>query len=162
MKGALGLLCKGQTEITVVDYFDENLPELRIPLDPAKTPQGNMDDYFSKHKKFLTARKEIMPRIELIQRELREMEDELDAITQGKWQPPQPMLRVSIKGVKTRLPSPMSTVRPLRKTALPEVAMASTRAAKSSQVSGVRSLVEYVAAPGMAMTLDPVADGIGQ
>ena len=91
LKGALGLLCKGQTEMTVVDYFDENLPELRIPLDPAKTPQGNMDDYFSKHKKFLTARKEIMPRIESIQRELREMEDELDAITQGKWQPRRPM-----------------------------------------------------------------------
>ncbi len=91
LKGTLGLLCKGQTEITVVDYFDDNLPELRIPLDPAKTPQGNMDDYFAKHKKFLTARKEIVPRIELIQRELRGMENELDAITQGNWQPRQPM-----------------------------------------------------------------------
>jgi predicted ribosome quality control (RQC) complex YloA/Tae2 family protein len=85
LKSTLGRLRKGQTDTTVVDYFDETLPELTIPLDPAKAPQANMDDYFAKHRKFLTARKEIVPRIESIQHAIREAESELEQIKQGSW-----------------------------------------------------------------------------
>ncbi|WP_447602062.1 Rqc2 family fibronectin-binding protein [Nitrospira sp. Nam80] len=85
LKSVLGRLHKGQTRTTVVDYFDETLPELSIPLDPAKTPQANMDDYFAKHRKFLTARKAIVPRIESIQHALHEAEGELEQIRQGSW-----------------------------------------------------------------------------
>lgn len=107
LKGALGRLHKGQTAITLVDYFDEQLPELTIPLDPAKTPQGNMDDYFIKHKKFLTARKEIVPRIESIEREVRHLEEELEEIKQGKWQPNGPTPSGKSGGLsKQRLPEP--------------------------------------------------------
>jgi predicted ribosome quality control (RQC) complex YloA/Tae2 family protein len=70
-----------------VDYFDETLAELSIPLDPAKTPQANMDDYFAKHRKFLTARKEIVPRIESFHQATGEAEKELDEIKQGSWTP---------------------------------------------------------------------------
>lgn len=87
LKGALGRLHKGQTAITLVDYFDEGMPEMTIPLNPAKTPRGNMDDYFAKHKKFLGARKELVPRIESIERNIRSLEQELDDIAQGTWQP---------------------------------------------------------------------------
>src|SRR5439155_411526 len=44
IKANLGTIRKGQTDVTLVDYFDEELPSLTIPLDQAKTPQGNMDD----------------------------------------------------------------------------------------------------------------------
>jgi predicted ribosome quality control (RQC) complex YloA/Tae2 family protein len=87
LKGVLGRLHKGQAAVTLVDYFDEQLPELVIPLDPAKSPRGNMDDYFAKHRKFLTAQREILPRIESIRREVRQLEKELEDIRQGRWQP---------------------------------------------------------------------------
>jgi len=94
LKSALGGLKKGQRSITLVDYFDQQLPELTIPLDPAKTPQGNMDDYFAKHKKFLRAKEELIPRIESIRGEVRTLEQELHDIEQGAWQPTPPALPV--------------------------------------------------------------------
>src|SRR5262245_28222795 len=93
IKANLGTIRKGQTDVTVVDYFDETLPNLTIPLDPTKTPQGNMDDYFRKHRKHLAAERELRPRIEEGQKELAALRQEMTAIEQGIWQPldtPQP------------------------------------------------------------------------
>jgi predicted ribosome quality control (RQC) complex YloA/Tae2 family protein len=72
-----------------VDYFDEELPKLTIPLDQTKTPQGNMDDYFRKHRKHLAAERELHPRIEKEQKEMETQQRELTAIEQGTWQPPE-------------------------------------------------------------------------
>ena len=88
IKANLATIHKGQTDVAVVDYFDEKLPNLTIPLDQAKTPQGNMDDYFRKHRKHLTAERELHPRIEEGQKELETLQQELTAIEQGTWQPP--------------------------------------------------------------------------
>ena len=87
IKASLGTIRKGQTEIAVVDYFDEELPNLTIPLDQAKTPQGNMDDYFRKHRKHLAAQRELHPRITGGEQELKALQGELTAIEQGTWQP---------------------------------------------------------------------------
>jgi len=88
LKANLGAIRKGQTDITVVDYFDEELPSLTIPLDQAKTPRGNMDEYFRKHRKYLVAERELRPRIGEGLRELDAQQGELTAIEQGTWQPP--------------------------------------------------------------------------
>ena len=88
IKANIGTIRKGQTNTTVVDYFDETLSNLTIPLDPTKTPQGNMDDYFRKHRKYLTAERELHPRIEEGQKELEALRQEMTAIEQGTWQPP--------------------------------------------------------------------------
>ena len=88
IKANLGTIRKGQTDVTVVDYFDEELPKLTIPLDQTKTPQGNMDDYFRKHRKHLAAERELHPRIEKEQKEMETQQRELTAIEQGTWQPP--------------------------------------------------------------------------
>jgi predicted ribosome quality control (RQC) complex YloA/Tae2 family protein len=90
LKANLGRIKKGQERITVVDYFDPAQPELVIPLDPSKTPQGNMDEYFKKHRKFLAAGREIVPRIEDIERELETLRKEQQAIQEGFWAPPEP------------------------------------------------------------------------
>jgi len=90
LKANLGRIKKGQELITVVDYFDQAQPELVIPLDPSKTPHGNMDDYFKKHRKFLTAGQEITPRIEDIERELAALRKEQLAIQEGRWVPAEP------------------------------------------------------------------------
>ena len=70
-----------------MDYFDERLPELTIPLDPAKTPRANMDDYFSKYRKYLTAQKEIIPRMDALRQDIRHLQAELGSIERGTWQP---------------------------------------------------------------------------
>ncbi len=87
LKSNLGLMAKGRDQVTVVDYFDQAMPELTIPLDPSKSPQGNMDDYFKKHRKYLAADKEIKPRLEAAERELEALRQERAAIEQGTWQP---------------------------------------------------------------------------
>ena len=88
IKANLATIRKGQTDVAVVDYFDEELPNLTIPLDPTKTPQGNMDDHFRKHRKHLAAERELHPRIEEGQKELETLRQEMTAIEQGTWQPP--------------------------------------------------------------------------
>jgi len=88
IKANLGTIRKGQADVTLVDYFDEELPNLTIPLDQTKTPQGNMDDYFRKHRKHLAAERELRPRIGEGQKELETLHRELTAIKQGAWQPP--------------------------------------------------------------------------
>ncbi len=88
IKANLTAIRKGQTDVTLVDYFDEELPNLTIPLDQTKTSRGNMDDYFRKHRKHLAAKRELHPRIEVGQKELETLQRELTAIEQGTWQPP--------------------------------------------------------------------------
>lgn len=90
LKANLGTMRKGHERVTVVDYFDPAQPELVIPLDPSKTPQGNMDDYFKKHRKFLAAGQEIRPRIETLEGELAALRKEQKAIQEGSWAPPDP------------------------------------------------------------------------
>jgi predicted ribosome quality control (RQC) complex YloA/Tae2 family protein len=97
IKANLRTIRKGQIDVTLVDYFDEGLPNLTIPLDQTKTPQGNMDDYFRKHRKHLAAERELHPRIEEGRRELETLQRELTAIEQGTWKPPDrsyPTIRV--------------------------------------------------------------------
>ena len=98
IKANLGTIRKGQTDVTVVDYFDETLPNLTIPLDPTKSAQGNMDDYFRKHRKHLTTARELRPRIEEGQKELEILRQEMTTIEQGTWQPPdKPHLTMRIR-----------------------------------------------------------------
>lgn len=88
LKANLGGIARGQDQVTVVDYFDPVLPELVIPLDPAKSAQGNMDDYFKKHRKHLTAEREVRPRLQQAEQELRALRAERRAIELGTWEPP--------------------------------------------------------------------------
>ncbi|MEW6542285.1 MAG: NFACT family protein [Nitrospirota bacterium] len=90
LKANLGRIKKGQEQIAVVDYFDPALPELVIPLDPAKGPQGNMDDCFRKHRKHLSAQQEIRPRLEAAERELERVRAEMAALQREEWTPSPP------------------------------------------------------------------------
>lgn len=89
LKANLPLMKKGQDQVLVVDYFDPALPELTIPLDPAKSPQGNMEDYFKKHRKYLAAEREIRPRLYAAEKELEGLRAELRALEAGTWEPAQ-------------------------------------------------------------------------
>jgi len=80
LKSRLGDIPKGAASITVTDYFDPALPELVLPLDPAKSPKGNMEDYFKKYRKFLGAEKEIRPRLLTAQAEAAALRESLAAL----------------------------------------------------------------------------------
>jgi predicted ribosome quality control (RQC) complex YloA/Tae2 family protein len=80
LKSHLGEIGKGATSITVPDYFDPALPELALPLDPAKSPHGNLDDYFRKYKKYQNAQKAIRPRLQAAQAEAATLRERLVAL----------------------------------------------------------------------------------
>ena len=89
LKGELGKIKKGQTQITVIDYYDEHLPELTLPLDPTKDPAWNLNDYFRKHRKFTGAEREVRPRLEHAQGELTKLTEKLQAAERGEMTPPE-------------------------------------------------------------------------
>jgi predicted ribosome quality control (RQC) complex YloA/Tae2 family protein len=88
LKANLTNIKKGQEQATVVDYYDPTLPELVLPLDPSKGPQGNMHEYFRKHRKYLAAEREIRPRLEAAEHEVALLKKELAALQSDNWAPP--------------------------------------------------------------------------
>ncbi len=80
LKSHLGEIGKGATATTVPDYFDPALPDLVLPLDPAKSPQGNLDDYFRKYKKYQNAQKAIRPRLQAAQAEAATLRERLASL----------------------------------------------------------------------------------
>src|SRR5437667_6154463 len=84
LKPHLGEIPKGATSIEVPDYFDPALPDIVLPLDPAKSPQGNLDDYFRKYKKYQNAQKAIRPRLKAAQAEAVALRERLAALDRGE------------------------------------------------------------------------------
>src|SRR5438445_10154115 len=84
LKSHLGEISKGAASITVPDYFDPALPEIVLPLDPAKSPQGNLDDYFRKYKKYQNAQKTIRPRLVAAQAEAAALRERLAVLDRGE------------------------------------------------------------------------------
>jgi predicted ribosome quality control (RQC) complex YloA/Tae2 family protein len=87
LKANLGRVQKGHTTITVVDYYDPTMPELALPLDPAKSPQANLAEYFTKHRRFQSAEDTIRPRLAAAEQGLRTMQEERLAIQRGDIEP---------------------------------------------------------------------------
>lgn len=90
IKANLGSIKTGMNCITLVDYYDDALPEVTLPLDNTKSGQGNMDDYFKKHRKHLAAERELKPRIAQAERDLDALRQEMTSIEQGMWTEPLP------------------------------------------------------------------------
>ena len=87
LKTNFHLIHKGQDRIAVVDYFDQALPELSIPLDQSKSPQSNMESYFKKYRKYIVSQRELIPRIDAEALQADAFRAELAAIERGEWQP---------------------------------------------------------------------------
>ncbi len=89
LKGQLNQIKRGQPHITLIDYYDEQLPELTLPLDPSKDPTWNLNDYFRKHRKYTGAEREVRPRLEQAQAELAKLTDEFQAAERGEMKQPE-------------------------------------------------------------------------
>lgn len=84
LKHYLSKVRRGQNSITVINYFDESLSEVILPLDPEKDAQGNLKSYFNKFQKYIGAQREIRPRLEKAKNELAELRRSLALIEQGR------------------------------------------------------------------------------
>lgn len=61
---------KGETSVKLENFYDENLAELEIALDPALTPQQNAQKYYKNYRKAKTAEEKLTEQIGLAQTEL--------------------------------------------------------------------------------------------
>ena len=87
MKSRLHEIRKGQESTSLTDYFDPALPTLTLPLDPAKDPVRNMEDYFRKHHKYIGAQEHLLPRIETQEKKVEKFEQQLIQLEQGIMDP---------------------------------------------------------------------------
>jgi len=84
LKSHVSALGKGQEHITVVDYFDDRLPEITLPLNPEKDGPENLKNYFTKYGKFTGAQENLVPRLDQAKTELTKYQQELEALESGK------------------------------------------------------------------------------
>lgn len=88
LKAHLQSVTPGMEAITLVDYYDPALPEVTLPLDRAKSALANMSDYFKKHRKYLSAERELPPRIARAEQDVDAMRREITSIDEGTWTAP--------------------------------------------------------------------------
>ncbi len=84
LKSHVSALGKGQEHVTVIDYFDDRLPEITLPLNPGKDGPENLKNYFTKYGKFTGAQKNLVPRLNQAKTELMKYQQELEALESGK------------------------------------------------------------------------------
>ena len=115
LKGHLGKIYKGQTQITIVDYYDDGLPELTLPLNPARDATWNLKDYFRKHRKFTGAEREIRPRLQQAKNDLEKLTLEFQDTESGEMKPVDSP-KENIKPTRaSRLPTKTKTALPYRR-----------------------------------------------
>ena len=75
---------KGMSTARVIDYFDENCPEIEIQLDVRYTPQQNAQRYFKQYNKAKTAETVLTEQIEQGEREFDYLESVLVMIDEAE------------------------------------------------------------------------------
>lgn len=83
LKASMHTIPKGATQAIVQDYFDPSLGTMIIPLDPSLSLNANMNGYFRKYKKYCSAQRELIPRIEAIKQDLDSLTQARDRLLQG-------------------------------------------------------------------------------
>ena len=66
----LHLIKKGQTSVTVQDFYDENMAQIQVNLSPLLSPQQNAAKYYKDYARMKTAEKELSRQMELGRQEL--------------------------------------------------------------------------------------------
>jgi len=80
----LHLIKKGQTSVTVQDFYDENMGEIQVTLSPLLTPQQNAAKYYKDYARMKTAEKELTRQLELGAQELAYLESVLSELNRAQ------------------------------------------------------------------------------
>lgn len=82
--GNIYALSRGMTEAVLVNYYDENCPEIKIPLDNKLSPSANAQKYYKKYAKLKTATVELARQIAIAERELDYIYSVFDSLTKAE------------------------------------------------------------------------------
>ncbi len=75
---------RGESKLVCQNYYDEDLAEVTIPLDPLLTPQQNAAKYYKRYTKAKTAEKYLREQMSLARRDLAYLESVLQEIQQAE------------------------------------------------------------------------------
>lgn len=80
----LYMIKKGASVCEVVNYYDDNMPMVKIPLDTMISPSQNAQRYYKKYTKLKKAKEELARQIELARGELKYIETVFDALSKAE------------------------------------------------------------------------------
>ena len=83
LKANLYAIEAGSASAYVPNYYDENMALIKIPLNPALSPQKNADRYFKEYKKSYAAEEALTKLTEEDQREIQYFDTVLDSISRS-------------------------------------------------------------------------------
>ena len=75
---------KGQTVITVEDFYDENMSQIEVPLSPLLSPQQNAAKFYKDYARMKNAEKELTRQIELGEQELQYLKSVLEELNRAQ------------------------------------------------------------------------------
>lgn len=84
IKANLYNIQNGSEYAVVANYYDENMADIKIPLNPALTPAKNAEKYFKDYKKTYTAEQTLTALTEADREELIYFESVIDSISRSK------------------------------------------------------------------------------
>ena len=84
MKANLHLIKNGSNVARVPNYYDENMAEISIPLNPAISPAKNAERYFKEYKKTYTAQQALTVLTQKDREEIVYIDSVLDSISRCK------------------------------------------------------------------------------
>ena len=74
---------KGQTTVTVQDFYDENMADIEVSLSPILSPQQNAAKFYKDYARMKTAEKELTRQIEIGQGELTYLQSVLEELNRA-------------------------------------------------------------------------------
>ncbi len=74
---------KGQTKVTVEDFYDENMAAIDIPLSPLLSPQQNAAKFYKDYSRMKNAEKELTKQLSLAREELQYLRSVLDELSRA-------------------------------------------------------------------------------
>ncbi|MBE7002294.1 MAG: fibronectin/fibrinogen-binding protein [Ruminococcaceae bacterium] len=74
---------KGQTQVVVQDFYDENMGEITVSLSPILSPQQNAAKFYKDYARMKTAEKELARQIEIGQQELVYLQSVLEELNRA-------------------------------------------------------------------------------
>ncbi len=83
IKANLHAVVKGANTLEAVNYYEEDCPTIKIPLDRKLTATANSQKYFKKYSKLKTAETELKRQIELSEKELEYIYTVFDSLTKA-------------------------------------------------------------------------------
>jgi len=75
---------KGQTKVTVEDFYDENMAEIEVTLSPLLSPQQNAAKYYKDYTRMKNAEKELKHQLELGKQERYYLESVLEELNRAE------------------------------------------------------------------------------